>query len=91
VTLQQRDSGGSSLAKDAERIAKRERPYWIPTWFEGMVGLGFAAAWMLGVFVAIRHEDVGFFLTMVYLAMGLIGALVTWLLVWPIMRVLLRE
>jgi hypothetical protein len=88
VTLQHRDSSKSALAKDVEQPA-RAKPYWVPTWFEGMVGIGLAGAWMFGVFVAIRHEDVGFFLTVVYLAMGLVGAVVTWLLVWPVMRMML--
>ena len=90
MTLQQRDSSESPLARDGTgpKPEERKRPYWTPTWFEGLVGIGLAAAWMIGVFVAIRHEDVGFFLTVVYLAMGLVGAIVTWLLVWPVMRVL---
>jgi hypothetical protein len=54
-----------------------------------LVGGGLAGVWILATVVAIRHEDVGVLLTIVYVAMALVGAIVTWLIVWPLMRMLM--
>jgi hypothetical protein len=78
-------------AKPTTRPRQRRRAYWTPTLLEGLAGIGLAAAWLIGVLIVIRHEDVGFFLTIVYLLMALVGAAVTWLIVWPLIRTLTRD
>ena len=90
MTLEPRDRQDLSAARVAPKEQRRKtRPYWTPTLPEALVGGGLAGVWILATVVAIRHEDVGVLLTIVYVAMALVGAIVTWLIVWPLMRMLM--
>ena len=64
------------------------RPFWRPTPLEWLVAAALAFAWALVMAVVIKHEQAGAFLSVVYVLLGATGWIVSWLLVWPVLRYL---
>ena len=68
----------------------KRRSFWTPTFLESLVGCVLLAAWIVAMIIIIRHEEAGILLSVVYLLVGLIGAAVSWLLLWPLLRIIMR-
>ena len=67
------------------------RSFWRPTSFELLIAIVVVVAWFFGIVVLIRHEQAGLLLSAAYILLGLIGVAVSWLLMWPLMRILLHR
>ncbi len=82
------------MARRDARIIKHDhdssprRPFWTPTFFEALIACVLLGAWIAGIIIVIRHEQAGFLLSIAYLLLALIGAAASWLLVWPLLRVI---
>jgi hypothetical protein len=76
--------------KRIEDQAVRRRSFWTPTRFEGGMFLFVVLVWALASIVVIRHEQAGWLLSVVYLLLAMIGAGVSWLLLWPVLRIVMH-
>ncbi|HEX8521454.1 MAG TPA: hypothetical protein VF669_04300 [Tepidisphaeraceae bacterium] len=76
-----------------KRIAdrtRRRRSFWTPTRFELGICIFVVALWLLATIIVIKHEQVGWLVGAAYVLMGVIGACVSWLLLWPLLRILVH-
>src|SRR5438045_1529247 len=83
-------SAGLSKRADEDVSRHQNRAFWRPTAFETLIACVVAAAWLLAIVVMIRHEQSGVLMSIVYLALALLGIAVSWLLLWPLLRFWLR-
>jgi hypothetical protein len=68
----------------------RRKRFWTPTLFESSIAILLAVLWLIAIALVIRHEQAGFFLSAAYVLLGLIGLAVSWLLLWPLLRILIH-
>ncbi len=66
------------------------RSFWTPTRFEFAICVLLVALWLAGIVVVIRHEQAGLWLSAAYVLLSIIGACISWLLVWPLLRILIH-
>jgi hypothetical protein len=87
VTLERRDE--TVLDKPQDERVPTARRFWRPTAFELLIGLVLIVVWSAGVLVVVRHEQSGVLMTAGYVLLGVIGVAVSWLLLWPALRIML--
>ncbi len=77
----------SGIVKNSQ-IDHRPKRFWTPTPFESSIAALLAVLWLIAIALVIRHEQAGFFLSVAYALLGFIGLAVSWLLIWPLLRIL---
>jgi hypothetical protein len=64
--------------------------FWTPSPFEWLIAAVLIVVWSVGIVIVIRHEDAGFWMSMAYVLLGVVGTAVSWLLLWPLLRIMLH-
>jgi presenilin-like A22 family membrane protease len=78
------------MMKRPDDINRARRAFWRPTRFEAGVGILVVVAWFLGIIVVIHHEQAGWLLSLAYLLIAIIGICVSWLILWPVLRIVVH-
>ena len=77
-----------SIEQSTPPDRRQQQPFWRPTPLEWLVAVALAGGWALAMAVVIKHEHAGVFLSVVYVLLGATGWVVSWLLIWPVLRYL---
>jgi hypothetical protein len=88
VTLERREQ--TPLEKPQDELRPAKQRYWTPSPFESLIGGVLIFVWIGAIVVVICHEQPGFVMSTAYVLLGIIGAVVSWLLLWPLLRIMIH-